>query len=59
MQDAYPELKESEDHVAKVLLTEETRFAHTLGPGLERLKDDLVQIARIAIWLEWALLQAI
>ncbi len=46
MQDAYPELKESEDHVAKVLLTEETRFAHTLGPGLERLKDDLFQIAK-------------
>jgi alanyl-tRNA synthetase len=41
MQDAYPELKETVERVSKVVLAEETRFAHTLGTGLERLEHDL------------------
>ncbi len=36
MQDAYPELKETCERVAKMILAEETRFAHTLDVGLER-----------------------
>ena len=44
MQDAYPELKDSAERVAKVVLTEETRFAHTLDLGLKRLEDDLAPL---------------
>jgi len=39
MQDAYPELKESADRVSKAVLVEETRFAHALDIGFERLED--------------------
>ena len=42
MQDAYPELKETAERVAKVVSVEETRFAHTLGIGLKRLDEDFV-----------------
>ena len=38
MQDAYPELKETADRVSKTVLAEETRFAHTLEIGLEKLE---------------------
>src|ERR1700731_1311468 len=41
MQDGYPELNETVERVSKVVLAEETRFAHTLGTGLERLEQDL------------------
>jgi alanyl-tRNA synthetase len=41
MQDAYPELKESGDRVSKAVYAEETRFAHTMDVGLERLERDL------------------
>jgi alanyl-tRNA synthetase len=41
MQDAYPELKESADRVSKAVLAEETRFAHTMDVGLQRLEQDL------------------
>ena len=41
MQDAYPELRESAKQISKVLLSEESRFAHTLGAGLQRLEEDL------------------
>src|SRR5947209_6852558 len=41
MNDAYPELNESADRVAKVVLAEEERFARTLELGLKRL-DDLI-----------------
>ncbi len=41
MQDAYPELKESAGSVAKTVLSEETRFAHTLGEGLPLLEGEL------------------
>ncbi len=43
MQEAYPELKESAERVSKTVETEETRFAHTLDIGLQRLEDDLDQ----------------
>jgi alanyl-tRNA synthetase len=38
MKDAYPELMESADRVSKSVLAEETRFAHTLNIGLEKLE---------------------
>ena len=41
MQDAYPELNETVDRVSRAVHAEETRFAHTLNEGLERLEDDL------------------
>jgi alanyl-tRNA synthetase len=41
MQGAYPELKNSVDRVSKTVLTEETRFAHTLDIGLEKLESEL------------------
>ena len=41
MKDAYPELIESAERVARVVLTEETRFAHTLELGLKMLEEDL------------------
>jgi alanyl-tRNA synthetase len=44
MKDAYPELVESAEHVAKVVHGEETRFAHTLNIGLQRLEDDLAPL---------------
>ena len=39
MGDAYPELVKNREHVAKVLLKEEQRFAETLEHGLKILKD--------------------
>ncbi len=39
MGDAYPELAEAEEHVAKVLLKEEQRFAETLEHGLKILQQ--------------------
>src|SRR6202140_2960277 len=38
MQDAYPELNEAADRVSKAVLVEETRFAHTMDVGLEKLE---------------------
>ena len=38
MQDAYPELKETADRVSKTVQVEETRFAHTIDVGLEKLE---------------------
>ena len=39
MQNAYPELRESSGRVSKIVLTEETRFAHTLDLGLAKLEE--------------------
>jgi len=39
MQDAYPELKETAERVSKSILAEETRFAHTMEVGVERLEQ--------------------
>jgi alanyl-tRNA synthetase len=41
MKDAYPELIENETRVARLVKTEETRFARTLVEGLGRLEDDI------------------
>ena len=41
MQDAYPELRETEAHVSRVVLTEENRFANTLRVGLDGLREAL------------------
>src|SRR6202162_4324072 len=38
MQDAYPELNETSDRVSKAVQVEETRFAHTMDVGLEKLE---------------------
>ena len=38
MKDAYPELNETADRVSKAVLVEETRFAHTMDLGLEKLE---------------------
>ncbi len=38
MRDAYPELNETCDRVAKTVLVEETRFGHTMNVGLEKLE---------------------
>ena len=38
MQDAYPELNETVERVSKVVLAEETRFAHTLAWGFRNLR---------------------
>ncbi|HEX5434179.1 MAG TPA: alanine--tRNA ligase, partial [Candidatus Angelobacter sp.] len=46
MQNAYPELKETADRVAKVVHEEERRFAHTLDAGLARLEADLQEVRR-------------
>jgi len=43
---AYPELKAAGAHVAKVLLTEEERFAETLSQGMRILKDAMHGVAR-------------
>src|SRR6202522_3659381 len=46
MQDAYPELNESAERVAKTVLAEEERFAHTLDMGLQKL-EELVTAAAV------------
>jgi alanyl-tRNA synthetase len=46
MQNAYPELKDSADRVSKAVLAEETRFAHTMDVGLQRLEQDLRELTR-------------
>ena len=38
MRDAYPELNETADRVSKAVRLEETRFAHTMDVGLEKLE---------------------
>jgi len=43
MQDAYPELKETAHRVSETVRIEETRFAHTLDVGLEKLESLLEQ----------------
>ena len=39
MNDAYPELNETADRVSKAVMAEETRFAHTMEVGLEKLEE--------------------
>ncbi len=49
MKDAYPELIDSAERVAKVVQAEETRFAHTLDIGLRKLEGLLDEADK---WLE-------
>jgi alanyl-tRNA synthetase len=46
MKDAYPELTETADRIAKIVQEEERRFAHTLDAGLSRLEADLQAVRR-------------
>ena len=46
MNDAYPELNETSERVSKAVLAEETRFAHTLEMGFDRL-EELMRDARL------------
>jgi alanyl-tRNA synthetase len=46
MRDAYPELDDSIDRVSRIVLGEETRFAHTLDVGLKKLDEDLAGLAQ-------------
>ena len=44
MEGAYPELRESADRVAKIVLEEEKRFSHTLDIGLGKLESELAPL---------------
>ncbi len=44
MRGAYPELAESTERVAEVVLAEERRFAHTVAVGLKSLESELRKI---------------
>jgi alanyl-tRNA synthetase len=44
MREAYPELADSRDHVAKVVLLEEERFATTLDSGLALLNESVAKL---------------
>jgi len=52
MKDAYPELIESVDHVARVVTGEEARFARTLASGLSQLQDLINELGmqRVAVF---------
>src|SRR5437870_966510 len=41
MKDGYPELVESADRISRVIESEESRFAHTIALGLEKLEEYL------------------
>ena len=44
MREAYPELVDSREHVAKVVLLEEERFATTLDSGLALLNETVAKL---------------
>jgi alanyl-tRNA synthetase len=46
MRDAYPELRESAEHVAAVVLAEEERFSRTVELGLNKLEEMLSAVTR-------------
>ncbi len=46
MKDAYPELRESEIFVSKVIRNEEERFSETLDSGLRILREELDQLKK-------------
>ena len=49
MLDAYPELNETVERVSKAVHAEETRFAHTLDLGLEKLEEQIAdELERIS-----------
>ncbi len=49
MQDAYSELRETAGRASKAVLAEETRFAHTLSIGLEKLRNHLADMERSGV----------
>ena len=51
MGDAYPELKESADRVAKVVLAEEQQFARTLQLGLSQMSEETLRSGAAAFRL--------
>src|SRR6185437_10287185 len=51
MQVAYPELKESAERVAKVVLAEEQQFARTLELGLRQMNEDTLRSGAAAFHL--------
>ncbi|MGH9531246.1 MAG: alanine--tRNA ligase, partial [Terriglobales bacterium] len=44
MKGAYPELMDSAERVARIVVGEETRFANTVALGLKKLDEDLSQL---------------
>jgi alanyl-tRNA synthetase len=46
MKEAYPELREAEAFVSKVIRNEEERFSETLDSGLKILREELEQLRR-------------
>ena len=46
MRDAYPELRETETFVSKVIRNEEERFSETLDSGLKILREELERLRR-------------
>jgi alanyl-tRNA synthetase len=46
MKDAYPELIPTREYVARVIKTEEERFAAMVTVGLQRLEETIAQLAR-------------
>ncbi len=44
MKDAYPELVDSAERVARVVEAEERRFAHTLDLGLKQLEEAILEV---------------
>ena len=51
MSDAYPELKESAERVAKVVLAEEQQFARTLELGLRQMNEETLRSGAAAFHL--------
>src|SRR5512136_2016954 len=46
MQEAYPELRETEVLVSRVIRNEEERFAETLGAGMKLLREELEKMSK-------------
>jgi alanyl-tRNA synthetase len=51
MQAAYPELKESAERVARVVLAEEQQFARTLELGLRQMTEETLRSGKLAFGL--------
>jgi alanyl-tRNA synthetase len=49
MKAAYPELKDTANNVANVVLAEEERFTHTLDVGLRKLEDRVGDLRRLPL----------
>jgi alanyl-tRNA synthetase len=46
MENVYPELRETEDFVSKVIQNEEERFSETLGSGLKILQEEMDRLKK-------------